>query len=1013
MTVRTTKLIGMTLAMTLLVVMWLVVALGPVPVTAGSQALEAGQPALSAVLPAAPITHTSAYTITDLGTLGRFGSEAHGINNIGQVVGWSEFATPGEHAFLWENGVMQDLGTLGGDGSHAYDINDAGQVVGWSGVAAGETRAFLWENGVMRNLGTLGGDESYAHGINNAGQVVGSSGIAAGGRRAFLWEHGVGVMQGLGTLGGDASHAFDINDAGQVVGTSHVAADAHHAFLWQDGVMQDLGTLGGNWSEANGINNAGQVVGWSRTAAGLSRAFLWEDGVMQDLGTLGGAESQAYGINNAGQVVGWSRTAAGLSRAFLWEDGVMLDLGALGRGSIAYGINDAGQAVGSSEIAVGQWHAVLWTPASPLVFVHGAAGSYLVDRIANRELWVWGGLLTNRRHLSLRPVDVAGRDVVATEPIRSVFGRLIYGPLLDNLVEQGDYTEYVIDGHLERLTAGGCDLEQREDNPTLFIFPYDWRLDIAANAARLEEYITGCIQQFYPGVKVDILAHSMGGVLARRYILDSFDASATNLGHQVDQLITVGTPWLGAPKLIYALETGDFISGIATGENLKYALESMPGPHQLMPSQYYMNVADAPPLVEDGWDLDGNGVSVESYDYEKMIKVINNLHPEFTPGITAATFHEYTQPWGAQDDWQFDDTGVHYTHIYGEQGVAETPAQARAVEEIVCMGETPVICLPVGVFRRTYTSGDGTVPASSAAKMGNRVNYNAPNATLIRYYGPTDGGDALVEHNGLNRNPLVLARILELLGANGDQSAGTIAQVTPTDDEPLTSPAHYLLINGADSVTVEDSLGNSTAPIEGDILGDVPGVLQETVGEQVVQIVMAASGEYTVTFQTIDRPLAIELVTGTPGTPTNAIRYRDIVVEAGAGAQLRVPTLGTVNTHYDSDGNGSYETLLTPTAILTGTAASDLTPPSLRFLTTPSETAEVVTILAEDTESGVSQVYYSLDGIAFQPYSEPFTIDPGVVQTAYAFAEDSAGNRSSRFSYQFSDPPLFLPVVLR
>ncbi|MBP8948940.1 MAG: hypothetical protein KBG73_08865, partial [Candidatus Promineofilum sp.] len=709
MTVRTTKLIGMTLAMTLLVVMWLVVALGPVPVTAGSQALEAGQPGLSAVLPAAPITHTLAYTITDLGTLGGHSSYAFGINEAGQVVGWSSTAPDGARAFLWESGVMQDLGTLGGGSSMATAINDARQVVGLSPAPGFPSLAFLWENGVMHNLGTLGGDVSMATGINNAGQVVGRSLTAADEYHAFLWENG--VMHDLGTLGGVMSVATGINEAGQVVGESHTTAGETHAFLWENGVMHDLGTLGGVTSMATGINNAGQVVGSSVTAGGF-RAFLWENGVMQDLGTLGGAESQAYGINNAGQVVGWSRTAAGLSRAFLWEDGVMLDLGALGRGSIAYGINDAGQAVGSSEIAVGQWHAVLWTPASPLVFVHGAAGSYLVDRIANRELWVWGGLLTNRRHLSLRPVDVAGRDVVATEPIRSVFGRLIYGPLLDNLVEQGDYTEYVIDGHLERLTAGGCDLEQREDNPTLFIFPYDWRLDIAANAARLEEYITGCIQQFYPGVKVDILAHSMGGVLARRYILDSFDASATNLGHQVDQLITVGTPWLGAPKLIYALETGDFISGIATGENLKYALESMPGPHQLMPSQYYMNVADAPPLVEDGWDLDGNGVSVESYDYEKMIKVINNLHPEFTPGITAATFHEYTQPWGAQDDWQFDDTGVHYTHIYGEQGVAETPAQARAVEEIVCMGETPVICLPVGVFRRTYTSGDGTVPAS-------------------------------------------------------------------------------------------------------------------------------------------------------------------------------------------------------------------------------------------------------------------------------------------------------------
>jgi len=53
------------------------------------------------------------YTITDLGTLGGSYAYARGINNSGQVAGYSYLTgNSSAHAFLYDGGVMIDLNTL-------------------------------------------------------------------------------------------------------------------------------------------------------------------------------------------------------------------------------------------------------------------------------------------------------------------------------------------------------------------------------------------------------------------------------------------------------------------------------------------------------------------------------------------------------------------------------------------------------------------------------------------------------------------------------------------------------------------------------------------------------------------------------------------------------------------------------------------------------------------------------------------------------------------------------------
>ncbi|MFO0848284.1 MAG: Calx-beta domain-containing protein [Gemmataceae bacterium] len=133
-------------------------------------------------------------TITDLGAgPGSFGSD---INASGQVAG-STLPTWRRFANLWTpavpngtTGSLADLGVVpGSDESSANGLNDAGQVVGYSAYYISDEsgsylvyRPFLYSGGVMQDLNgltTAGTDVSMteATAINSAGQVVGYGSI--------------------------------------------------------------------------------------------------------------------------------------------------------------------------------------------------------------------------------------------------------------------------------------------------------------------------------------------------------------------------------------------------------------------------------------------------------------------------------------------------------------------------------------------------------------------------------------------------------------------------------------------------------------------------------------------------------------------------------------------------------------------------------------------------------------------------------------------------------------------
>lgn len=250
-----------------------------------------------------------------------------GINDLGQVVGWTRAFNGYKHAFLWTSeGGVTDLGTLGGFMSEALDINDLGQIIGSSVTAEGKSHAFLWtpEDEMMIDLGTLGGDQAYPVDINNLGQVVGTSENDVGYSHAFIWTLETGMVD-IGTLRVGPIFVNSINDQGYIIGgNSPLEYGVYHAFLWTpENGMTFLAPLGTYASEATDINNLGQIVGYyylNDNLKGPTHAFLWtpESGFI-DLGTLGGESSEAWAINDVGQIVGFRYTEFVFRRAVLWE----------------------------------------------------------------------------------------------------------------------------------------------------------------------------------------------------------------------------------------------------------------------------------------------------------------------------------------------------------------------------------------------------------------------------------------------------------------------------------------------------------------------------------------------------------------------------------------------------------------------------------------------------------------------------------------------------------------------
>lgn len=235
----------------------------------------------------------------------------------------------------------------------------------------------------------------------------------------------------------------------------------------------------------------------------------------------------------------------------------------------------------SNNVLFGPW--LRRDPAlpNPVIIVPGIMGSKLLDS-NNVEIWP-----------SISLMLFPGLDSFLNTLMLNIDGQLIENVLPSSIFREIRNIDF-FDGLFNEIETSG--LIENED---LFEYPYDWRLDILKTASDIEPESILSLKEKIDEIKaqtgaeqVDIVAHSMGGLLVKKFLKDYG-------GDSVEKFIDIGTPHTGAPKAFKILNYGDnfgfekFGFDILNPIRTQEISQNMPSVYQLLPSRNYFDDSDA------------------------------------------------------------------------------------------------------------------------------------------------------------------------------------------------------------------------------------------------------------------------------------------------------------------------------------------------------------------------------------------------------------------------------------
>ncbi|MBU1000868.1 alpha/beta hydrolase [Patescibacteria group bacterium] len=443
-------------------------------------------------------------------------------------------------------------------------------------------------------------------------------------------------------------------------------------------------------------------------------------------------------------------------------------------------------------------------------------------------------------------------------------------------------------------------------NQNFFVFPYDWRKDIATTKDLLDQKIQE-IKTQTGAQKVDIVAHSMGGLVARNYIADAAEAQ------NVRKLFTLGTPHLGSPYFLKALRYGVQLDPVLLFGLIKLApsavndvVQNLISGFQLAPSQNYFNFYS---------DQDNS----HPYPYRTELGSLNYLQIK----NLLTSFGHNTMLFNPAESFHILDNSL--SHTNGVDVTIITGSGQPTVGQII---ELKTLSLQGNqdILKETrIINGDETVPLFSAS-------INDPKRGLF-LNGPAQVFYTNQKHGNLVTNGPALNLIKNILNGLEELPEGTSIQ-------PYPLPLIYRIfsVHSPINIHVYDQNGNHTGPTpDGDFEVNIPGSSYDTLDDAKF-VYLPEEGIYHIVFEsTGEGSFDFKIRKFENDENTETILYKDVPLTNSTTAETTFDTNSNQAPiiEVDENGDGTSEFNANHFSILEGNSNYDYDPPVISFDVTP------------------------------------------------------------------------------